>query len=68
MVPARYFVDSLKTVFLAGEIHLELDDGALTACTPGTIVVQRGTRHAWRNLGAEPAYVAFVVLGAEPAG
>jgi hypothetical protein len=27
-------------------------------------VVQNGTRHAWRNLGPEPATLAVVMLGA----
>lgn len=65
--PGMHTTDSVDYgIVLAGEIHLELDDGARTPCGPGTIVVQRATRHAWRNLGTEPAYVAFVVLGAEP--
>lgn len=67
--PGMHTTDSVDYgIVLSGEIHLELDDGARTACAPGTVVVQRGTRHAWRNVGTEPAYVAFIVLGADPAG
>jgi hypothetical protein len=40
---------------------LELDDGAKTELRPGDIVIQSGTRHAWRNPGERPATVAFVI-------
>lgn len=48
---------------ISGEVVLELDDGATVALKPGDTVVQRGTRHAWRNPGTEPASVSFVMLG-----
>ena len=53
-------------VVLAGEVWLELDDGALTCLRPGDTVVQNGTRHAWRNLSGEPATLAVVMVGAQP--
>jgi glucose/arabinose dehydrogenase len=28
------------------------------------MVIQQGTRHAWRNLGTEPATMLFVLVGA----
>ena len=31
---------------------------------PGDLIVQNATRHAWRNLGEEPATVFFVLMGA----
>jgi mannose-6-phosphate isomerase-like protein (cupin superfamily) len=46
-----------------GEITLELDDGVLVPIARGEVVVQNGTRHAWRNLTSEPATVAFFVVG-----
>lgn len=53
-------------VCLAGEIWLTLDDGREVAVTPGTCVVQRGTRHAWENRGDRPAVMLFVLAGADP--
>ncbi len=55
-------------IVLAGAIELELDDGAVTPAETGTIVIQRGTIHAWRNPSANiPARVAFVLLDAKSA-
>jgi mannose-6-phosphate isomerase-like protein (cupin superfamily) len=51
-------------VVLSGEVWLELDDGVLTRLRAGEVVVQNGTRHAWRNLGREPATLAVVQVGA----
>ncbi|MGY1746117.1 cupin domain-containing protein [Blastococcus sp. SYSU D00695] len=50
-------------VVLSGRVALELDDGALTELAPGDVVVQNGTRHAWRNPGDEPAHMLFVLTG-----
>jgi hypothetical protein len=61
--PGMHTTDSVDyAICLAGEVVL--DDGAERTVTPGTVVVQRGTRHAWRNRTSEPAMVAFVLLGA----
>lgn len=54
-------------VVLEGEIWLELDDGAETCLRQGDVVVQGGTRHAWRNKSAADAVMLFVLVGAEPA-
>jgi hypothetical protein len=32
----------------------------------GDVLVQRGTNHAWSNRSDEPAYLAFVLIDAEP--
>ncbi|WP_137134172.1 cupin domain-containing protein [Rhizobium sp. FKY42] len=48
---------------VCGNVVLELDDGVTVALTQGDTVVQRSTRHAWRNPGSEPATVSFVMLG-----
>ena len=53
-------------VVLEGEITLELDDGVLVPIARGEVVVQHGTRHAWRNPTSEPATVAFFVVGTDP--
>ncbi|PRY05970.1 cupin domain-containing protein [Paraburkholderia sp. BL25I1N1] len=50
-------------VVLSGKIRLELDDGQTKDLQAHDVVVQRGTRHAWRNPGSHPATVLFVMLG-----
>lgn len=49
---------------LEGELVLELDNGVTEQLSAGSIVVQRGTRHAWRNESDSPTLVIFVLLGA----
>ena len=51
-------------VVLDGEIWLELDDGTTTLLKRHDIVIQNGTRHAWRNKGTAPATLAFILIGA----
>lgn len=51
-------------IVLEGELWLELDDGTKTHLRKHDIVVQNGTRHAWRNESKGPATVAFVLIGA----
>jgi hypothetical protein len=48
-------------ILLAGEIWLVLDEGE-TKLTPGDIVIQRGTNHAWSNRTNEPARMLFILL------
>lgn len=50
-------------VVLDGEIHLELDNGQIKTLEKHDVVVQNGTRHAWRNPGTKPATVLFVLVG-----
>ena len=54
-------------VVLEGEIWLELDGGATTCLKQGDVVVQGGTRHAWRNKSDRDAVMLFVLVGATPA-
>lgn len=49
-------------VVMDGEIVLDLD-GDSTVVRQGDVVVQNGTRHAWRNPGPTPVTVFFVLLG-----
>jgi quercetin dioxygenase-like cupin family protein len=51
-------------ICLEGELWLEMDDGKEVRLTPGTCVVQQGTRHAWHNRGDTPALMCFVGVGA----
>ena len=48
-------------IILSGEIDLELDEGEVHL-SAGDVVVQRGTRHAWRNRSSQPCRVAFVLI------
>ena len=50
-------------IVLDGELWLELDNAQTRAVKKGDIVIQNGTRHAWRNPGTRPATVAFVLIG-----
>lgn len=52
-------------VVLDGEVLLELDDGRTNLLRQGDIVIQMGTRHAWRNPGNTPARLLFVLVGAQ---
>jgi mannose-6-phosphate isomerase-like protein (cupin superfamily) len=48
-------------IMIEGDLVLELDDGEQVAVGPGDVVVQNGTRHAWRNTTDRPA--TFVAVG-----
>jgi hypothetical protein len=50
-------------VVLDGEIWLELDHGETRHLRQHDVIVQNGTRHAWRNKGERPATLAFVLIG-----
>ena len=47
-----------------GEIWLELDDSDTVHLKRGDVVVQNGTRHAWRNKGTKPVTMLFFLNGA----
>ena len=51
-------------VVLDGEIVLELDDGKEVTLRRHDVVVQHGTRHAWRNRSDKPCTLLFVLVGA----
>ncbi|WP_052668624.1 cupin domain-containing protein [Nitriliruptor alkaliphilus] len=64
--PGMHTTDSVDYgIVLSGTIWLELDDGEQVELTAGDIVVQNGTRHAWRVKDTEPATMAFVLIGAQ---
>lgn len=52
-------------VLLHGELEMTLDSGESRVLRPREMVVQRGTRHAWRNAGERWARTLAVVLPAE---
>src|SRR6202040_1413525 len=52
-------------VVYAREIWVELDDAKTIHLKRGDVVVQNGTRHAWRNKGAKPVTMLFFLNGAK---
>jgi mannose-6-phosphate isomerase-like protein (cupin superfamily) len=66
--PGMHTTDSVDfAVVIEGELDLELDEGRTVHVGPGDCIVQRGTRHGWRNPGDRAARVAFILLGGRPA-
>jgi quercetin dioxygenase-like cupin family protein len=51
-------------IVLEGEVWLELDDGEQVHLKAHDVVVQNGTRHAWRNKSDKPVKIAFTIVGA----
>jgi mannose-6-phosphate isomerase-like protein (cupin superfamily) len=49
-------------VVIEGEITLVLDDSEVLL-KPGSVVIQRGTNHAWANRSGKPCRMLFVLLG-----
>jgi hypothetical protein len=52
------------SVVYDGVIWLELDDAETLHLKRGDVVVQNGTRHAWRNKGTKPVMMLFFLNGA----
>jgi mannose-6-phosphate isomerase-like protein (cupin superfamily) len=50
-------------IILEGEMWLELDNGQSRLVKAGEIVIQNGTRHAWRNKSERIARALFVMIG-----
>ena len=51
-------------IVIEGELTLVLDDSEV-ALKPGSVVVQRGTNHAWANRSTEPCRMLFVLIDGE---
>lgn len=51
-------------VVIEGELTLVLDTGEVTV-KPGSVVVQRGTNHAWANRSGRPCRILFVLVDGE---
>jgi mannose-6-phosphate isomerase-like protein (cupin superfamily) len=63
--PGMHTTDTIDMEYVvAGEVTLELDDGAKTVLRAGDSNIQNGTRHRWHNLGTEDAVVVVVMVGA----
>lgn len=64
---SMHFTHSIDyLVVISGEMHMVMEDGEVLL-TPGSVVVQRGTKHAWANRSDKPCVIAAVLVDAEPA-
>ena len=62
--PAMHVTQTIDYgIVLSGEVTLELDSGESTTMQAGDCVIQQATKHAWRNRGAEPCRIAFIMIG-----
>jgi mannose-6-phosphate isomerase-like protein (cupin superfamily) len=67
--PGMHTTDTVDYgIVLEGEVWLEVDDGKQVHLKAHDVVVQNGTRHAWRNKTDKPVKIAFVLIGAKRAG
>jgi quercetin dioxygenase-like cupin family protein len=69
--PGMHTTDTIDFEYIIeGEVWLDLDDGATVQLRAGDTVVQNGTRHRWRNEGAEPCRIVVFMVGTsrEPSG
>ncbi len=48
-------------IVIEGELTLVLDDSEVQL-KPGSVVVQRGTNHAWANRSGRPCRMLFVLV------
>ncbi len=63
--PGMHTTDTVDyAVILSGEIWLELDNGQQHLVRARDVVVQNGTRHAWRNKSDQPCVMAVAMIGA----
>jgi len=64
--PGMHMTDTVDfDVVVAGEVYLELDEGAEVRLQAGDAVIQNGTRHAWHNRSAQNCVIAVTLVGAE---
>ena len=64
--PEMHTTDTIDyVIILGGAADLELDDGATERVETGDVVVQRGTRHAWRVTSEEPRILGAVLIGGQ---
>jgi len=64
--PAMHRTNTVDyAIVFDGEMWLELDDAKTVHLKKGDVVVQNGTRHAWRNKGTAPVTMLFFLNGAK---
>jgi mannose-6-phosphate isomerase-like protein (cupin superfamily) len=62
--PGMHTTDTIDFEYIiSGEVWLDLDEGATVHLRAGDTVVQNGTRHRWRNEGAEPCRIVVFMVG-----
>jgi quercetin dioxygenase-like cupin family protein len=62
--PGMHTTDTIDFEYIiAGEVWLDLDDGAAVHLRAGDTVVQNGTRHRWRNESSEPCRIVVFMVG-----
>jgi len=67
--PGMHTTDTIDyVIILGGAADLELDGGVTERVQTGDVVVQRGTRHAWRVASDEPLVLGAVLIGAQRVG
>jgi hypothetical protein len=63
--PGMHSTDTVDyIVVLDGEVWLELDDGKEVFLKQHDVVIQNGTRHAWRNKSNRGVTIAGILVGA----
>ncbi len=63
--PGFHTTDTIDFEYvISGEVWLELDNGKEVCLRPGDVVVQNGTRHAWRNKRSETCTLVGCMIGA----
>ena len=63
--PGMHTTDTVDyDIIMSGELWCELDDGKEVHLKAGDIVIQNGTRHAWRNKGKKPCVMYSILIGA----
>ena len=61
---AMHSTDTIDyAIVVSGEIWMEMDDGAEVHLKQGDVVIQNGTKHAWRNRSPNPSVMAFCMIG-----
>lgn len=64
--PAMHKTNTVDySIVWEGEMWLEFDDGKTIHLIRGDVVIQNGTRHAWRNKGTRPVTMLFFLNGAK---
>ena len=53
-------------IVLEGDIELELDSGEVRRMAVGDVAIQRGTMHAWKNVGSTWGRLVFVLQPCNP--
>lgn len=63
---SMHFTDSVDyLVVMSGEMHMLMEDGEVLLPT-GSVIVQRGTKHAWVNRSDKPCVIAAILVNAVP--